>query len=76
MEMHELEARLKELEGTVRQLEGTVGELRSRVQVTEDVSEIKEVQYVPERPHGHRVGRVRRAASRRTPWWTSTCTTR
>ena len=50
---------------------------RRRVQVTEDVNEIKEVQWtVPERAHGHRVGHLRRAASPRTRWWTSTCTTR
>jgi ketosteroid isomerase-like protein len=45
METHDLQARLKELEGTVRQLEGTVGQLQGRIQVTEDINEIKQLQW-------------------------------
>jgi ketosteroid isomerase-like protein len=45
METHELAARLSELEDAVKQLEATVGGLRGRVQVTEDVNEIKELQW-------------------------------
>ena len=37
MDTHDMEARLRELECTVK-------DLRARVQVTEDVNEIKEVQ--------------------------------
>ncbi len=45
METHELEARLRELEGTIAGLRGTVEELQGRVQVTEDVNEIKQLQW-------------------------------
>jgi hypothetical protein len=37
---------VQELEARLRQLEGTVTELRQRVQVTEDVNAIKEVQWI------------------------------
>ncbi len=45
MDSHELEARLLELEGTIGELRQDLASLQGRVQVTEDVNEIKQVQW-------------------------------
>jgi ketosteroid isomerase-like protein len=45
MEMNELEARVRGLEETIAGLRQAVEDLQGRVQVTEDINEIKEVQW-------------------------------
>jgi ketosteroid isomerase-like protein len=45
METHDFEARLRELEGTIAGLRVTVDALQGRVRVTEDVNEIKQLQW-------------------------------